>query len=128
MKPVARYTTLMHLTLLFAAASIAVAKPLTTECSLSKIAVASGMTRTEVEVRVAKAVGTPSDYSTYVNNLTGGTVEYLQAQCVLEVKYNAGAPAPLISMPQGKVQHLPPKDETVSSYKLHVVPLPPKTR
>ena len=116
----------MHLTLLFAATSIAVAKPLTTECSLSKIAVASGMTRIEVEVQIAKAIGTPSNYGAYTNNHTGGTVEYRQSQCVLEVKYNAGAPTPLISTPQGKIQRLPLKDETVTSYKLHVVPIPPK--
>jgi hypothetical protein len=91
---------------------------------LAKIVISAGMPRSEVEDQVAKALGKVSTYSAYANNLAGGVVEYSQAQCVLNVTYLPGAPAPLISTPSGSVQHMSPKDETVIMHKLNVLPLP----
>jgi hypothetical protein len=122
MKQTVRSLASIQLTLLIALLSTAAAEAGGAECSLSKIDITAGMTRTTVEVQVARLLGKPSNYSPYANNLSGGTAEYRHGTCILEVKYRAGAPAPLVANPQGAVQHLSPKDETVIGYKFYDSP------
>ncbi len=93
------------------------------DCSLSTVAISPGMVRAEVEAQVARLLGVPFNYSAEANNLTGGTVTYRAARCVLVVTYKAGAPAPLVSTGLGEVRHLPAKDETVATYDVQPKPL-----
>ena len=81
-----------------------------------------GMQRQQVEDRVASLLSRPKQYSLYGNNLRGGVVQYRDGDWVLEVKYNAGAPAPWIETTDGAMQHLPPIDETIMEYKLEKNP------
>ncbi len=67
------------------------------------------MNREQVEEKVAALLETQSTYSTYGNNLTGGTVK-------------AGAPAPWIIGEDGKAQHYPPVDESVLAFKIEKNP------
>jgi hypothetical protein len=76
-----------------------------------------GMTRSEVEEKIAKALNKPDTYSPYGNNLKGGTVKYRDDKWVLEILYKAGVPAPW-DAGGGKTKHLPPVDETVQSHRL----------
>ena len=87
-------------------------------CPLANVEVTAGMGRTDVEKRVAAALGRTSSYSTFANNLKGGMVAYSASGCVLEVEYAAGASAPLVSRSPGMTGHLPAIDEAVLKYTL----------
>ena len=76
------------------------------------------MNRRLVEEKVAAMLGNESSYSPIANNLTGGTISYREKGWVLQVTYQAGAPAPSIRRQEGSVQDLQPTDETVLSYVL----------
>lgn len=75
---------------------------------LNQIELNVGMDRQKVEEQVAKVLSRPNQYSPYGNNLTGGIVQYPDGDWVLEVKYKAGSPGPLVKTPDGKVQGYPP--------------------
>jgi len=81
-----------------------------------------GMKREQVEEKVAALLGKQKAYSLYGNNLRGGTVRYRHEDWVLEVIYQAGAPAPWILTKDGKAQHYPPVDETVLEFKIERIP------
>ena len=80
------------------------------------------MNREQVEEQVAALLETQSTYSTYGNNLIGGTVRYSDGDWILEVEYKAGAPAPWIIGEDGKAQHYPPVDESVLAFKIEKNP------
>ena len=84
------------------------------------ISLHEGMARAEVEKLVATALGKESEYSPYGNNLRGGTVVYTDERSGtrLEVDYNPGGPAPWVMRPDGVAEHLPPKDESVKSFRV----------
>ncbi len=86
---------------------------------LTNLDIQTGMERTKVEAIISKALNTKNEYSAYENNLLGGIVKYTDGIFILEIKYQAGAPAPLFINKQGKTQGLPPIDETVESIKLY---------
>lgn len=90
-----------------------------TSSALAKIKIVEGMSRSEVEELVARALSRRSSYSPYGNNLHGGAVKYLDGDNVLEVTYKPGAPAPWALDPQGNAQHYPPADETVAAWRLY---------
>ena len=115
---------LLRLALLFAIESAAAAGQSRSTCSLANIDISEGMSRTDLEARLAKVSGRTSTVSPYANNLAGGTVEYRDGQCVLTVVYRAGAPAPLVRAGPGRVAHLSPKDETVITHRIRVDPTP----
>lgn len=73
------------------------------------------MERSRVENLIAQALNTKSKYESYANNLKGGIVKYTDGYFTLEIRYKAGAPAPLFKNEHGNVQGLPPIDETVES-------------
>lgn len=85
--------------------------------SFDKIDLPVGTPREEAEKRIAAALGKPSTYSPYGNNLRGDTVEYTDGTIVLEVVYKAGTPAPWVTMPDGGAEHYPPVDESVISFR-----------
>jgi hypothetical protein len=100
------------------------ASPTLAECALSRINISAGMLRGDLERKIAEVLGKPSTYSAYANNLPGGVVEYRAGSCVLKVTYRAGAPAPMVSTATGQVEHLSPKDESVLSHQVYLVPVP----
>jgi len=87
--------------------------------SLTNLDIQNGMERAKVEAIISKALNTKNEYSAYNNNLLGGIVKYTDGIFILEIKYKAGAPAPLFINKQGKTQGLSPIDETVESIKLY---------
>jgi hypothetical protein len=90
-----------------------------TESPLANLNIQIGMERTKVENSIAQALKTKNEYSAYGNNLRGGIVKYTDGRFILEIKYKAGAPAPLFIDEQGDTQGLPPIDETVESTKFY---------
>lgn len=84
------------------------------------ISLRAGMPRARAEELISAALGRPSRYSPYGSNLTGGTVVYTSdgGGPRLEVDYNPGGPAPWVRSPDGGVEHLPPVDETVRSFRV----------
>ena len=115
---------LVRLALLFAFKTAEAAAQDLSTCPLANIDISEGMSRTDLEARLAKVSGRTSTYSPYANNLPGGTVEYREGRCVLTVVYRAGAPAPLVRAGPGRVEHLSPKDETVLTHRIRVDPTP----
>lgn len=85
------------------------------ECKLCAIELKVGMSRSEVEKRVAAALGTESGYSAYGSNLRGGLVAYRDGMWTLNVIYKPGTPAPWVVNQDGVAEHLPPIDESVLS-------------
>ena len=81
-----------------------------------------GMNREQVEEKVAVLLGTRNTYSTYGNNLRGGTVRYRDGDWILTVDYKAGAPAPWIIGNDGNAQHYPPVDESVLAFEIEKIP------
>jgi hypothetical protein len=100
----------------------AVAGGTDTDCRLVNLHITIGMSRTEVEHVVAAALGVPSKYNVYGNNLEGGTIAYVSNHCTLKVDFSPGAPAPRIALPSGQTEHLQPMDERVLAIKLLLVP------
>ena len=86
------------------------------------------MNREQVEEKVAVLLGTPNTYSTYGNNLRGGTVRYRDGDWILKVEYEAGAPAPWIIEEDGKAQHYPAVDESVLAFKIEEIPNKPDSQ
>lgn len=86
---------------------------------LSHLDIQIGMERSKVENMVASALNTENKYSPYGNSLKGGIVKYADGHFILEIKYKAGAPAPLFINKQGNTQGLPPIDETIESIKFY---------
>lgn len=87
-------------------------------CPFASVKLEINMPRLEAERRISGALGEPNKYSPYANNLSGGTTTYESRNCVLRVVYAAGAPAPIVSTPGGRIEHKPPKDETVVKFEL----------
>ncbi len=83
------------------------------------------MSGEEVEARVADLLQRANEYSPYGNNLTGGTVRYLDGDWVLVVVYRPGAPAPWVEAPDGSIRHYPSTDETVLEYRIERAPARP---
>jgi hypothetical protein len=81
-----------------------------------------GMNRDDVERKVAVLLNTQKTYSPYGNNLSGGVVQYRDGQWILEIRYQAGSPAPWIKNADGTAEHNPPVDETVIEYKIEKNP------
>lgn len=88
----------------------------------SRLDLRVGMNREQVERQVASLLSRPNRYSPYGNNLEAGVVEYRDGDWVLEVTYQAGAPAPWVRSADGSVQHHPPMDATVLAYRISRVP------
>lgn len=95
-----------------------VASPTHAGCVFGRMPVKAGMSRLDLETRVAALLGTPNAYSPYGNNLAGGMVSYRSGDCELQVTFAPGAPAPQVAVAGKGVEHLPPMDETVLSYTL----------
>ena len=89
--------------------------------SLANLNIVTGMERSKVEKLIASALDKQSTYSPYGNNLYGGVVKYTDGVVVIEVTYNAGAPAQSIVRSDGTVQGYPPVDETVKSFRIYKV-------
>ena len=108
----------------------AFAAPENAACPLANVDVAAGMSRTDVEKRVAASLGRTMNYSAVANNLQGGRIVYSATGCGLEVEYLAGAPAPMVSRSLGVTEHLPAMDEAVVKYTFHtdLSSLPPKAK
>ncbi len=87
-------------------------------CPLSTVALELNMTRLEAERRISAALGKPNKYSPYDSNLSGGTTKYEAANCTLIVSYAEGRSAPMVSVSGSGVEHMAPKDETVSKFEL----------
>ena len=77
-----------------------------------------GMKREQVEKRVTALLNHRNTYSTFGNNLRGGTTKYYDGSWVLAVVYKAGSPAPTIRTPNGDTRSLPPMDETVVKFTI----------
>jgi hypothetical protein len=86
-------------------------------CRVCEIALSVGMIRSDVEKKVAAALGTESQYSAY-NDLDGGLVSYADGKWVLRVTYSRGTPAPWVINAQGVGEHWPPQESTVLKYEL----------
>jgi hypothetical protein len=88
------------------------------DCVFNSVQLEVNMPRLEAERRISAAIGEPSNYSPYANNLSGGTSKYESRNCTLTVTYAAGAPAPTVSTQDGGTVHMLPKDETVLNFEL----------
>ena len=84
--------------------------------------VKAGMSRLELETRVAALLGNANTYSPYNRNLLGGTVSYPGGDCELRVVFAPGAVAPHVAVASGGTEHLQPKDETVLSHEVILTP------
>ena len=69
---------------------------------------------------IAQVLNTKNEYSAYGNNLEEGIVKYTNGHSTIEIKYNAGAPAPVFVNNQGNEQGLPPIDETVENINFYI--------
>ena len=86
---------------------------------LSRIGIKVGMERMQVEKMISEALGTPLKYDLYGTDLQNNpTVGYTDGTVVLEVSYNAGAPAPWVAGSDGAATHQPPVDQTVRSFQI----------
>lgn len=97
---------------------VAAASSVHAECPFARMSVEVGMTRLEIESRVAALLGATNAYSPYGSNLAGGTISYHDASCELRVTFAPGAPAPTVAVAGGGAIHLAPKDETVLSHEI----------
>jgi hypothetical protein len=79
------------------------------------------MPRLEAETLIAGALAKRVEYTPYANNLRGGPVVYRAKHCVLRVIYQPGAPAALLSTPEGKTMHRQPRDESVIAFQLEAL-------
>ncbi|MFH2045766.1 MAG: hypothetical protein ABIK92_11540 [Pseudomonadota bacterium] len=86
---------------------------------LANLDIQIGMKRSEVENIIAQALNTKNEYSAYGNNLAGGIFKYTDGRFTIEIKYKAGAIAPLFVNNRGNTQGLPPIDETVENIKFY---------
>lgn len=100
------------------AAVIVHAAPVKRACHICKIALQAGMTRSDVEQKVAASLGQESHYSPYANNLAGGVVAYRDGNWILRVTYQQGSPAPRVINAAGVGEHMLPIDEKVLSFTL----------
>jgi hypothetical protein len=88
------------------------------DCRICSVKLMEDMPRAEVEMKVAAALGTMSNYSLYGNNLLGGVVLYRDKAWTLKVIYKPGAPAPWVATESGSAEHLAAVDEAVLSHEL----------
>ncbi len=86
---------------------------------LADLDIQIGMKRSEVENMIDQALNTKNEYSAYGNNLEGGIVKYINGHSTMEIKYKAGAPAPIFVNNQDNEQGLPPIEETVESINFY---------
>lgn len=87
--------------------------------ALARLDIKIRMERSKVEHMIASALNAKNEYSPYGNSLRGGIVKYADGPFILEIRYKAGAPAPLFINKQGNVEGLPPIDETVENVKFY---------
>ena len=94
------------------------ALPAQAACPFAQIPVEVGMSRMDLEVRIASLLGKTNTYSPYGNNLRGGTFSYPGRDCALRVTFASGVPAPRVDVAGGGSDHLQPIDETVLSHEV----------
>lgn len=94
------------------------------KCQLCMLELKAGMSREEVETKVANLLGKENNYSLYGNNLQGGVVLYEETGWELKITYRAGTPAPWIINQNGVAEHYPPIDETLLHYEIFRKHLP----
>jgi hypothetical protein len=82
---------------------------------LQKIELKKGIKREKAEKLIESAIGKKSNYNVYLDSSTEG--KYTDKKTILIIQYKPGAPAPWIKTEDGKMQHLPPIDAEVISWK-----------
>jgi hypothetical protein len=99
-------------------ALLAAATATQADCRVCKIPMSVGMERSEVEKKVAQALGKESRYTPYNDNLQGGVVAYADGRWILRVSYGPGAVAPWVVNANGVAEHYAPVESKVIKYEL----------
>lgn len=83
---------------------------------LPRVKLAVGMKRAEAERLIAAATDVPSKYDLHAMD-TSREVAYRDGAVTLVVQYKPGSPSPLVQVPGGGAQHLPPIDGEVIAWR-----------
>ncbi len=88
----------------------------TPKSPLQNLQIKVGMKRAEVEELIESAIGKESEYNEYsMYDSTEG--KYNDGNTILIIQYKPGFPAPWVKTPDGNIEHLPPIDAEVLSWK-----------
>lgn len=108
----------IYFALLLALPPTASGTPSHEACRFEKLNIQQGMSRAQVEQKVAVLRGESSTYNLYQNDLRGGSVEHRFEGCVLTIEYTPGSLPPYVMGPGGVTQHMAPMDEAVKMFMI----------
>lgn len=84
--------------------------------SLQRVPLSIGMKRVDAERLIEQATEIKSTYDISAMDISS-EVKYQAGTTILIVRYKPGSPSPLVQMPNGHVQDLPPIDGEVLSWE-----------